>query len=66
MYPGTQIVFLILSWVTDGFIAPGVHFGSGRPPLIIWHADGTAVELGNVGSAADDGADVFVAFCHGY
>ena len=40
----------MLSWVTDGFIAPGVHFGSGKPPFTMWHSDGIVVVglFGNV------------------
>lgn len=45
MYPGIQIVSLMLSWLTDGLIAPGVHFGSGNPPFVIWHWDGIVVAL---------------------
>src|SRR5438046_9799405 len=30
-YPVTQIVMLIVAWVTSGFVAPGVHARSGRP-----------------------------------
>ncbi len=29
----------MLAWVTSGFVAPGVHAGSGRP-LTEWHDDG--------------------------
>jgi hypothetical protein len=42
--PETQIVFLMLSCVTEGFIIPGVHFGSGRSPFTTWHPIGI-VEL---------------------
>jgi len=40
VHPDRQIVELIVSCVTAGFTAPGVHRGSGRaysPEPIAWH-----------------------------
>ena len=39
VYPGTQIVWLIVPWRTAGFSAPGVQCGSGkeyRPWPVVW------------------------------
>ena len=58
----------MLFWVIDGFVAPGVQFGSGKLPFTIWHKAGT-IAGGGVneedvceGILLDDD-DVFFTLC---
>src|SRR2546421_12734252 len=51
-YPVTQIVMLIVAWVTSEFVAPGVQPRSGRPFALAQGVDGGDVLAGGGTTAA--------------